>query len=420
VVPLFGIIMLPFLWQKITPSDYGLITIAGLIMAFGTPFVGLRQEAALSRLYFEWSHQCRSQNISTLFILNFLSILVFGTIIVFLFYKFGSKFLPVEASNKLNVIAIFLISLILVNNRGMMNSYLRISSRAVEFFFYNFLIIIIQGLFITKFVFIDDLRVLGYAFSLLFAECSILLFTLFYFFLRTGYSFQSSTAIASLKYSIPLMPATIFSSSSTIIERVVLLSFLPLSIVGIYENCQKVSSVVLKANNTLKMIFVPKAFEMVCDSDLPRKVLARYRNNFFFVIVLCSIVALPIMDIITVFSASVEYQSAGSYFPVFIVFGVISSAATYFCSGPTFSKKTYLTNFSPFVEMIVLSSLSFYLVKYLGLSGVLLSKLIAAILSFLLAFKISQKSYYIPFILDKKLKYIMTIFTVLFILQIIF
>jgi len=120
-VPLFGIIILPFLWQKITPSDYGLISIAGLIMAFGTPFVGLRQEAALSRLYFEWPHQCRSENISTLVILNFLSILVFGMLVILLFYKVGSNFLPEEASSKLNVIMIFLTSLILVNNRGMMN-----------------------------------------------------------------------------------------------------------------------------------------------------------------------------------------------------------------------------------------------------------------------------------------------------------
>ena len=419
-MPLFGIIILPFLWQKITPSDYGLISIAGLIMAFGTPFVGLRQEAALSRLYFEWPHQCRSENISTLVILNFLSILVFGMLIIFLFYKVGSNFLPEEASSKLNVIMIFLTSLILVNNRGMMNSYLRISSRAVEFFFYNFLIIIIQGLFITKFVFIDDLRVLGYAFSLLFAECSILFFTLFYFFFRTGYSFKSSTAIASLKYSSPLIPATIFSSSSAIIERVVLLSCLPLSVVGIYENCLKVSSVVLKANNTLKMIFVPKAFEMVSNSNTSTKILANYRNNFFFLIVSCSIIALPSMDILTILSTSVEYQSAGSYFPVFIFLGVISSASTYFCSGPTFSKKTYLSNFAPFVELIVLSSLSFYLVKYLGLSGVLLSKLTATILSFLLAYKISQKSYYIPLIIEKKLRYIMIVFMFSFILQIIF
>ena len=188
-----------------------------------------------------------------------------------------------------------------------------------------------------------------------------------------------------------------------------LLSCLPLSVVGIYENCQKVASVVLKANNTLKMIFVPKAFEMVCDADLPRKVLARYRNNFFFLIVSCSIIALPAMDILTILSNSVEYQSAGSYFPVFIVWGLFRLLLLISALVQLF-QKTYLSNFSPFVELIILSSLSFYLVKYLGLSGVLLSKLIATILSFLLAYKISQKSYYVPLILDKKLKYIMTIF----------
>jgi O-antigen/teichoic acid export membrane protein len=212
---------------------------------------------------------------------------------------------------------------------------------------------------------------------------------------------------------MPLIPAAIFSSGSIMLERGLLLAYVPLSDIGIYAVCQKVASVIQLANNSLKMLFAPKAFEMVSDNE-DRSLLSKLRNKYFLVILLFSSIILPSMAILTHYSGAEEYQKAVSLFPFFVLISLGVSAYPYFCSGPYFSKRTHLSSYPPLIDLLSFSFLAIAIGSSLLLAGIILAKLIAVMLFILSGYILSQRSFFIPFIPEKNIAISAIIFLAIF------
>lgn len=413
VGPLGGIVLLPFLWQKLTPADYGLLATAEFIMAFGAALIGLQQESSLNRLYCEWKEDERGRNISTLMTINVFAIIIIGSLLIVLFNYFGGIFLPKDVSQHRDIIMLFLVYLILTKQRGILNAYLRVTGRSLEFLLYNFFAVSVQIALIAKYVFMEDLRLLGYVIAVLITESIIAFSILIYVYAKAGFYFDFLTARNSLKFSIPLIPAAIFSSSSMVVERSVLLAYVPLSDLGVYAICQRVASVVQLANNSIKMLFAPKAFEMVANNE-DRIVLSKYRNKYFIFILLFSTATLPSMAILTLFAGAPEYQKAEIYFPFFVLIGLCTATYPYFCSGAYFSKNTHLSSYPPLVELIAFAFLALVIGGVFLLNGVIFSKLAAALLFLVSGYILSQRTFYIPMVIDRKINAAIICFFVLF------
>jgi O-antigen/teichoic acid export membrane protein len=412
IPPLGGMLILPFLWQKLTPADYGLLVTAELIMAFGTAFIGLQQESSLNRLYFEWGDSDKYKKISTLITLYFTTSVLFGVILVVLFKYLGKSILPKEVVLHGDLILLFTIYLILAKQRGILNAFLRVTGRSFEFLLYNLISMFTQIVFIIKYVFIEDLRLYGYVVALLTTESFVAISALTYLYANAGFHFDLKTARSSINFSVPLIPASIFSSISIIVERSILLAYVPISDIGIFSVCQKVASVIQLANNSLKMLFAPKAFEMVSKNE-NREVLSLYRNRYFIYILLLAASILPLMTVLTNLSGSVEYRKAESLFPIFVLMGLSASIYPYFCSGAYFSKKTYFSAYPPLVDLLVFSVLAIIAGDDFLLNGIILAKLVAVFLFLATGYVISQRVFYIPFVLERKLIYAIVLFVVL-------
>jgi O-antigen/teichoic acid export membrane protein len=400
--PLAGILLLPFLWQKLTPADYGVLATAELIMAFGAAFIGLQQESSLNRLYFDWKDSEKNKNISTLLTLNLATIIIFGSVLLFLFEYLGGPALPEETLKSSDLIILFLGYLILTKQRSILNAYLRVTGRSLEFLLYHLIALFIQIAFVVQYVFIDNLKLSGYIMALLTSESLVAISAIFFIYAKTGVYFDFPIVRSSLKFSVPLIPAAIFSSGSIIVERSLLLAYVPLSDMGIYAVCQKVASVIQLANNSLKILFAPKAFEMVSD-NVDRSLLSKHRNKYFLFIILFSSFILPSMAILTYFSGAEEYQKAAPLFPFFVLISLCVSAYPYFCSGPYFSKNTYLSSYPPLIDLLFFSFSAIFFGGIFQLGGIILAKLVATLLFISSGYILSQRSFNIPFIPDKKI-----------------
>jgi O-antigen/teichoic acid export membrane protein len=413
IPPLGGVLILPFLWQKLTPADYGLLATAELIMAFGVAFIGLQQDSSLNRLYFEWGDNDKSRKISTLITIHLITSVLFGVIVVVLFEYLGKSILPKEAALHGNLILLFVIYLILAKQRGFLNAFLRVTGRSFEFLLYNLILIFVQIVFIIQYVFIEDLKLYGYILALLTTESFVVISALTYLYANAGFHFDLTTARSSVKFSVPLIPASIFSSISIIVERSILLVHVPLSDIGIFAVCQKVASVIQLTNNSLKMLFAPKAFEMVSNFE-NREVLSSYRNRYFIYILLFSAFILPLMTVLTKLSGSVEFRNAESLFPFFVLMGLLASMYPYFCSGAYFSKKTHLSAYPALVDLLVFSVLAILAGGVFLLNGIILAKLVGVFLFLVTGYIISQRVFYIPFALERKLIFAVILFVVFY------
>lgn len=412
IAPISAILMLPFLWQKLTPEDYGLLATAELIMAFGTAFIGLQQESSLNRLYFDWKECEKNKNISTLVTLNLAATIFFGLVLLFLFKYFGRIFLPEEVLNNFDLIFLFLIYSIIAKQRGIFNAYVRVTGQSLEFFLYSLIATLIQIAFVVQFVFIENLKLSGYILALLFTESLVAISVILFMYKQTGFYFIISTARSSLKFSVPLIPASIFSSSSTIVERSLLLTYVPLSDMGIYAVCQKVASIIQLANNSLKMLFAPKLFSMVSDSAELANING-YREKYFSIIIFVAILISPAMYILTALTPVDDYKKAVDYFPYFVIAGVVASAFPYYCSGTFMGKKTNQIFYPHLLELVSFTIMAIIFGTLYSLDGLVIAKLLATIIMFSIGFLISQKAYYLPIKMKVRTKLIIALFVLL-------
>jgi len=76
-------LLIPFFTKYLSPSDYGIISIHALVMAFVTPFVGLNTNNYIGRLYYDLSKNDLAKYIGNTIIVLFLSSILVSFLILF-------------------------------------------------------------------------------------------------------------------------------------------------------------------------------------------------------------------------------------------------------------------------------------------------------------------------------------------------
>lgn len=207
-------------------------------------------------------------------------------------------------------------------------------------------------------------------------------------------------------FSYPLLKSTFGFNHYTFIhqvqqwgisyfDRFLLLFFLPLSTIGIYDFAIKCLIVIEFVMNSLHNSFYPKVVSTI--SAQPVKGSTPELNRYYYglvamvmIAVSASILALPI--VIDIFKSDKGYQEAIQYFPYIAIMYLLRAIRYYFAIPYGVLKYTKPLPVISFIITVIKIALMLLVVRQYGIYGIVAASLISAILEiFLLKYLLTDK-----------------------------
>ena len=373
-----GFLLIPIYTRCLTPKDYGILELLNTSVYFIGIVVGMGITSAIFRYYYAY-HDNKQRNalISTAFLLVLtLNAVITGALIIF---SRPFSLLLLGDKNLFYFVDLIMISTFFDTQNGIIISYIQVNKRSILYNILSVLRLTIGLIFNIAFIVYLKMGVAGVLWSSLIS--AVLIFMVLFVFLikKVGVSFSRGIAIEITKYSIPLVPSTIFMLMLHFLDRYILRMYVPLADIGIYSLGYNFGFMIqFLITGPFNQIWGPYRFELDKEKksdQLFPKILTYYcmiAIGFFLVL------SVLIKDILHLLVGSAFWE-AYKVVPL-VSAGYIFLGMTYIIeSGIYIKKKTYLRTVSVGTAVVVCAACNLILIPTIGIMGAA----VATFLSFL-------------------------------------
>jgi O-antigen/teichoic acid export membrane protein len=183
----------------------------------------------------------------------------------------------------------------------------------------------------------------------------------------------------SLRYALPLVPATVLEGLASVLDRVVLDKFVPLAQIGLYNLGNQFASALNVFNQILKAAWIPFVFRATSERADGPAVLGKF--SVYYVAALCVPalgVALLSKEFI-VLLGDTRYHGVYDFVPVFVLVCLVQGAGTALGRGIDIAKKTSWGIVVPAVSVVTGLVALWFMVPAFGVWGAVGATLIAAV-----------------------------------------
>jgi O-antigen/teichoic acid export membrane protein len=396
-------LLIPFLTNYLSPSDYGLISMHAVLLAFITPFIGYNTNNFIGRLFYSLSKNDLSEYIGNLvFILSFSILFISPIIYLFSDYIYNNTFLPeiwIWSAVLIAIQQFFVViplTLWQINNKATIFGIFQVSSTLLNFLLTIMLILYINPSWTSR---IQAQLISGLITSIL----SI------YYIYKLGYlkiNFNKSLIISGLKYGIPLIPHAIGGVVLSITNRYFLVKYIGLNETGLFFLAFQITSIINILTSALNMAYVPWLYSKLTNNQSSEKLnIVKFTYKYFvFLILLSAIFLLGFPQIIFSFSDS-NFHSAQKYLIWLTIGNVFNGMYLMVTNYIYFSQKTYLLAIITFISAFVSIICNYLLIPIYGGIGAGIASSVSFAVLFLLTFIVSNKVIPMPWLyfLKKKL-----------------
>ena len=392
VSQLVAFIMLPVYTRFLTPKDYGILELINITTGIIGIVVTIGIARALSRYYYEFETQ-REQNkvVSTTYITYSSIALCCILLLLSLTDFFAAIILDSKQYSyffKINFINLALGGLIDI---GLM--YLRITKK--PFVYISITITRLIMLLSLNILFIVFLKkgVLGIFYSTLITRIVFSIIITVAILIRTNLRFSLSLSFDMLKFSLPLIPATLANTMINQSDKYFVRYFFTIADTGIYSLARKLGNTVhLLLTMPFMMTYMPRRFEIMNKPDA-QHIYAKVFKYYCAVTVFVGLAISVLIPEILVIMTTPEFYAAGKYVPLIVLSMIIFGFKYHFEFGILWSKKTKYYAYINIVTAVINLYLNFILIPLYGLwGGVWSSLIVLTIHSFALYF-VSQRLY---------------------------
>lgn len=387
--------LLPFLWHKLSPEDYGILAIAEMQAALFGIFWGLSLEAALARSYFEWPVAERPAKVGTLWLANWGLVLGFGGVSLVI-----SALLSELVFQRIAFFPLVFLGLsyaILQRLRLIIQATLRVMGKPVLFLAFSLGSVAISVTMVVWLVFGQDRGLLGYLLAINVAEAIVALVSMQIMIRLSKVVFSVATCREALSYSLPLIPAALVGSAATLIDRFLVERFLGLGGLGIYALCQRFSGLLDSVNDALKMSYAPYAFRMVSEQVAGfREAIAATRIRYYAIIAFGALLLGMFISDYVKLTDRADYSAVADYLPWLLLATLFNLSYPYFGSGLLFAKRTDLVWVPMALQTAGIVFFGFMLIPDAGMVGAMATKILAAMLFSISAGYLAHRCFYLP------------------------
>jgi O-antigen/teichoic acid export membrane protein len=389
-------LLIPLYTHFLTPKDYGVLQLVYLTTEFISILIGLRLSATVFKFFHEAGDiDSRKSVVSTAMI----GVIVLGTAIigVLLFSSSWLSELILGQRDDRILISIALFTLWLQLPIGVFNSYIQVKEKSILFVSISVVRVILSASLNIYFVAFLKIGVLGILLSGLLIECMAFLVAIPYLLSNNGLRFSWHWCKRMLRYSLPLIPASVSSIITHASDRYFIRIYMSLADTGVYTLGYKLG------NSIHSFCYVPfsqiwnaRRFAIEKDPDAGN-IYARICTYFValmsFVGLGMSIFSIEIINIM----APVEYVKAAKIMPLIVLCYIIYAMEDHLSTGLWLRKRTEGIALASIVSGVFCIILNFVLIPEYGTFGAVISTLISFCSRDIILFWSSNKVYYIPF-----------------------
>lgn len=392
-------LLLPVLTRYLTPADYGMVSMYGVLISFVTPFVGFNVEGAVARQYYE-----RDQVDMTVYVSSCFAILLCSTVAVFIIFNALaaplSRLTTVPQQWLWTVVLVcfmqFICRMILVlwQVRVMPSRYgtFQILQTALNAGLSVVLVVVVgmawQGRLIGQIIAVFVFA--GIALVILFRD-GWLKFEVNKQYLRNA-----------LNFGVPLIPHTLGGVIITMTDRLFITKMVGLEATGLYTVGYQIGMIISILQDSFNKAYVPWLYERLKMDDITIKIrLVKITYLYFIVIIGISLLLGLIAPWFLAFFVGKQFTDS-AIFVVWIALGYAFNGMYKMVVNYIFyAQKTAILAWITFATALVNVVLNYIFISFNGAIGAAQATTLTFALSFVATWLFSNKAYKMPWSLKE-------------------
>jgi O-antigen/teichoic acid export membrane protein len=208
------------------------------------------------------------------------------------------------------------------------------------------------------------------------------------------FSFNFNKLTSLLKFTAPLVPASISVWFISYFDRILIQYFHGLEDVGIYGIGFRISSAILILLVGFQTALTPLIYKNYNDKNTPNQIALLFKTFLFFIFICCLVLILIIPVGLKYFISSQFLESQKVI--IFLIPSVILSQLYIFFPGMSIMAKTKIILYINLLGSLINVILNFIFVQYFSFVGAAMSSLVSQSFIFLAFILFSQKFYHVP------------------------
>lgn len=388
-------LLLPVLTRYLTPEDYGITAMFGVLCSIFTPFIGINLHGAVARKYFDPQQGEFSSFVSSVMVIMISAFVILGTII-FIFRDIVGKlfsFPPLWLSCiPLFVLASSIIQILL--------TIWQVKKRALPYSILMNMRTLLNLSLSLVFVVIFHL---GWKGRILGQFITVSLFCCFCFLVMWRSNLFNFTGInkadskRALRFGLPMIPTSLSWVANHSIDRIFITKMVCLSSTGLYSVGYSFGSIIGLIEDGFNKAFVPWLFGKLGNPlTATKKNIVKYTYVYFFTILLLA-TAVTLASSLAIKILLPDSFQGSQIYVAWIAFGfAFNGMRKMIVNYIYYAEKTYLSNFIAIPGSFLNIILNYFLIKINGPIGAAQATTCVFLFMFLGQWILSARVYPMP------------------------
>lgn len=386
-------LLLPILTRYLTPEDYGIVSMFGLLVSIVGVFTGVNIHGAVQREYFNKEEVNFKEYVGNCIIILIVTT-VFSAILMYAFHIVIEKSSGVPFHLFWIVILVSFYQFVILSLTVIYQSQMKALKYSIFQIGLTIINVFLSIVLVVVFKWGYSGRIYAQLFSyLLLGNLALIILLTKYSEIRINFIYIKK----ALSFGLPLVPHALGGMLITLAGRLIINTNLGLEQVGIYTVGIQIGSIINILTDSFNKAYVPWLFDKLNKNDYSIKIkIVKLTYIYFLAIILFS-------SLFGLFSPTILYYLVGKDFQkastiiIWIALGYAFNGMYYMVTNYIFYiyKTQYLTIIT-FIVGLINIFLTIFLVKTYGILGAAISFVIANVIKFLMTFILAKKAYKMP------------------------
>lgn len=393
-------LLMPVLTRYLTPTDYGIVAMFGVLLSFVAPFTGLSIHGAIARQYYD-----RDEVDMPRYVANCLLILLSSTIIVgIIFYFLAEPISKIASFPRQWMWAVIIVSAAQFINQVNLTLW-QVQVKPIPYGTYQVSQTFINLSLSLWFVIGLGMNWEGRIQAQVIAVVSFAIFGIILLYYRNWLRFKLDKNYIknALNFGVPLIPHALSGTIKTMVDRIMITSMVSIAATGLYTVGFQIGAIIGILEDSFNRAYVPWLFERLKRDNFNEKIMIVKLTYTYFIGIICLALTLGIIAP-WFLSFFVGPQFAGStQFVLWIALGFAFNGMYKMVGSYIFyAQKTYILAWVTFSTAIVSIVVNYFAIKYLGAVGAAYTFALMSFVTFVAVWILSSRVYPMPWDLRKK------------------
>lgn len=390
-IPFF---LLPILTRYLSPSDYGIVSMFGVLVSFTNPFIGLSINGAIARAYYEkYSLDIRE------YIANSLLILLSSTLLVSIVFFFFSGFIAQISSVPSQILWMVIVVSFGHFITAIVLTLWQVQVKPRQYGIYQISNTLLNLILSLLFVVVIGLSWRGR----LYAQ----IITAFVFVILGGgilyrnswlkFKFNKTYIKHALLYGLPLIPHGLGGVIITMTDRVFITNMVGIETTGVYTVGYQIGMIINLLATAFHQAYIPWLYAKLNEDDhkVKRKIV-KFTYVYFAIILILSIGLSSIAPYFLSIIVGKEFAQSSIYV-VWIAIGYAFNGMYLMVVNYIFyAKKNYILSIVTFASAMINIILNYFFIRSFGAIGAAQATTLIYLLKFISVWLLSAKVYKMP------------------------